>query len=194
MGASTRTSDAKTRIDALSSSLSKMQTMTGDATRCCDQLTKRAHQLDSLTSPASGASSMLSRSNNNLAATLVLMKDAREKFDTVTDCEPAIDHLHRGVRDMEEKRALQGGRSKKVTRRGVVLSEQDVYAASDSMEILRDAYDYFVQRRNWTSAPIAIAGLERCFKMGVEAMCLLVTSHLMPCSLWPEKRIFFEPS
>lgn len=117
--------DAKSRIDALSGALTKMQTTTNDACRCCDQLSKRAHQLDSLTSPASGASSMLSRANNNLAATLVLMKDAREKFDTVSDCEPAIELLHRGVADMEEKRTQQ---RKKVSRRGVVLSEQDVYA------------------------------------------------------------------
>jgi len=166
------------KADALSSALAKMQSTTGDACRCCDQLTKRAHQLDSLTSPASGASSMLSRANNNLAATLVLMKDARDRFDTVTDCAPAIEHLHKGVTDMEEKRASQGGR-KKVNRRGVVLSEQDVYAASDSMEILRDAYDYFLQREHWSSASVALGGLERVHKMGAEAMCLLVTSHLM---------------
>lgn len=79
---------------------------------------------------------------------------------------------------MEEKRAAQGGR-KKVSRRGVVLSEQDVYAASDSMEILRDAHDYFMQRKHWSSATVAIGGLEKLHKMGVEAMCLLVTSHLM---------------
>ena len=173
MGAST---DAKSRIDALSSALAKMQTTTGDATSCCDQLTKRAHQLDSLTSPASGASSMLSRANNNLAATLVLMKDAREKFDSQSDCEPAIEHLSKGVKDMEERRTAQN--KKKISRR-VVLSEQDVYAASDSMEILRDAHDYFMQRKHWSSTQNAIQGLERVHKMGVEAMCLLVTSHLM---------------
>ena len=171
-------SEAKSRIDALSTALSKMQVTTTDACRCCDQLTKRAHQLDSLTSPASGASSMLSRANNNLAATLVLMKDAREKFDTVSDCQPAIDHLHKGVRDMEERRASQGGRTRG-QKRGVVLSEQDVYAASDSMEILRDAHDYFLIHIKWDSAPVAIGGLERVHKMGVEAMCLLLTSHLM---------------
>lgn len=175
MGAAT---DAKTRIDALSSALAKMQTTTIEATRCCDQLSKRAHQLDGLTSPASGSSSMLSRANNNLAATLVLMKDAREKFDTVTDCEPAIEHLHKGVQDMEEKRASQGGR-KKTPRRGVVLSEQDVYAASDSMEILRDAHEYFMQRKHWSSATTALGGLERVHKTGTESMCLLISSHLM---------------
>jgi len=72
-------SEATNNINALSIALSKMKNSTSDACRCCDQIAKRAHQLDSLTSPASGASSMLSRANNNLAATLVLMKDAREK-------------------------------------------------------------------------------------------------------------------
>lgn len=169
--------EAKARIDALSASLGKMRSTTLEATRCCDQLSKRAHQLDSLTSPASGASSMLSRANNNLAATLVLMKDAREKFDTVGDCEPAIELLHKGVKDMEDKRAQQG--RKKMMKGRVVLTEQDVYAAGDSMEILRDAYDYFLEKKHWSSAPVALGDLERVHKMGVEAMCNLISTHLM---------------
>ena len=47
---------------------------------------------------------MLSRANANLAATVGLMKDARDKFDTVSDCEPAIGRLHKGVQDMEQMR------------------------------------------------------------------------------------------
>ena len=47
------------RIDALNKSLQKMKKTTSTACLRCDQLTKRSRQLDSLTSPASDASSML---------------------------------------------------------------------------------------------------------------------------------------
>ena len=80
MGAST---ESQRRIDALDKALKKMKSSTAEACLCCDQLTKRARQLDSLTSPASDASSMLSKASNNLGSTLVLLKDAKEKFDTV---------------------------------------------------------------------------------------------------------------
>ena len=83
--------EAQRRITSLDKALANLKRSTNDATRCCDQLTKRARQLDSLTSPASDASSLLSKASNNLGATLVLMKDAREKFDTIRDCEPAIE-------------------------------------------------------------------------------------------------------
>ena len=46
---------------------------------------------------ASDASSILSKASNNLGATLVLMKDGREKFDTIRDCKPAIERLKCGV-------------------------------------------------------------------------------------------------
>jgi hypothetical protein len=166
------------RSDALESALQKMDSSTTDAARCCEQLTRRARQLDSLTSPASDASSMLSRANANLAATLVLMKDAREKFDTVTDCEPAIERLYRGVTDMEEKRQYAGKGRKTTLKNRVVLTEQDVYAAGDSMEILRDAFDYFIERKGWRSAPAALGGLERVHRMGNETMSMLMISHL----------------
>lgn len=165
------------RTDALQAALQKMDTTTSDAVRCCDQLTRRARQLDSLTSPASDASSMLSRANANLSATLLLMKDAREKFDTVSDCEPAIERLYRGVTDMEEKRQ-SGAKRKTSIKNRVVLTEQDVYAAGDSMEILRDTFDYFVERKGWRSAPAALGGLERVHRMGSETMSMLITSHL----------------
>ena len=165
------------RTEALQAALSKMDTSTSEATRCCDQLTRRARQLDSLTSPASDASSMLSRANANLASTLVMIKDAREKFDTVADCEPAIERLYRGVTDMEEKRQ-QGGKRKTALKNRVVLTEQDVYAAGDSMEILRDTFDYFIERKGWRSAPAALGGLERVHRMGSETMSMLITSHL----------------
>jgi len=173
------------RTETLSECLHKMDSTTADAFRCCELLSRRAEQLDSLTSPASDASSMLSRANANLAATLVLMRDAREKFDTVTDCEPAIERLHKGVVDMEEKRKLGRstgtagkGRASKGLSSKNVYTEQDVYAAGDSMEILRDAYLYFAERQTWRSTPNTMGELERCHKLGLDAMNLLVQSHL----------------
>jgi len=162
------------RSEQLSSAMRKMETSTSDAFRCCELLSKRAEQLDSLTSPASDASSMLSRANANLTATLVLMKDAREKFDTVQDCEPPLERLHKGVMEMEEKR---GGRSKGLSSKNV-YTEQDVYAACDSMEILRDSYIFFAERQNWRSTPSTLSGLERCHKLGMDGMTLLIMSHL----------------
>ena len=170
-------SAAQRRTDALSLALKKMESTTNEAYRCCEQLTKRARQLDSLTSPASDASSMLSRANANLAATLILMKDAREKFDTISDCEPSIERLYKGVKDLEEKRQA-GGRTKGTMGGRTVLSEQDVYAACDSMEIIRDAFQYFATRNDWKSTPQMLSGLERVHQMGADSMCLLVTSHL----------------
>ena len=164
------------RTVVLMKALKKMDTTTSDALRCCDMLTKRARQLDSLTSPASDASSMLSRANANLAATVVLMKDAREKFDTVSDCEPAIERLHKGVRDMEEMR--QAGKGKSTIRNRVILTEQDIYAAGDSLEILRDAFDYFSLRNSWRSTPTTLGELERVYKQGLEGLGMLVASHL----------------
>ena len=157
--------ESRRRTEALSGALEHMSGTTQEAFRCCELLTKRAQQLDSLTSPASDASSMLSRANANLAATLILLKDAREKFDTVADCEPAIQVL-----------VDAGGETKK---RGVPpLTEQDVYAAGDSMDILRDAYQYFVPRKSWRSVPTALSGLERVHQMGLDAMAALIQSHL----------------
>lgn len=164
------------RTETLSAGLHKMESTTSDAFRCCDLLTKRAEQLDSLTSPASDASSTLSRANANLAAALVLMRDAREKFDTVADCEPSIERLHKGVVEMEEKRKGRA-RSKGLSSKNV-YTEQDVYAAGDSMEILRDAYLYFAERQNWRSTPNTMGELERCHNLGLDAMTLLIQSHL----------------
>jgi exocyst complex protein 7 len=129
---------------------------------------------------------MLSKASNNLAATLVLMKDAREKFDTIVDCEPAIERLHRGVITMQNEKS---GKTKKARHnpfgdkndkdKNVVLSEQDVYAAADSMEIIRDAYDFFVDRKHWRSTAASLASLERVHQMGVSSMCILASFHLL---------------
>jgi hypothetical protein len=117
---------------------------------------------------------MLSRANANLTATLTLMKDAREKFDTVADCEPAITRLHKGVTEREEKKS----RSKNLMSGRTLYTEQDVFAAGDSMEILRDAYLYFIEHNNWRSTPNTLGELERCYRLGVDAMCMLVQNHL----------------
>lgn len=156
--------------------MDRMEITTADAYRCCDLLTKRARQLDALTSPASDSSSMLSRANANLAATVVLMKDARDKFETVHDCEPAIGRLYKGVQDMEQMRLA--GRSKGLAKNRIVLTEQDIYAAGDSLEILRDTFDYFSERSTWKSTPTTLGELERVYKKGTDAMSLLVSSHL----------------
>lgn len=173
---------SRRRTELLASAMDKMETTTADAFRCCDLITKRARQLDSLTSPASDASSMLSRANAALAATVIMMKDASEKFDTVNDCEPAIERLHKGVADLEKLRlATAGGRTKgtaSLKSRTTVLTEQDIYAAGDSLEILRDAFHFFSERNEWKSTPHALGELDRVYKKGTEAMCLLVSSHL----------------
>lgn len=162
---------------ALAAVMEQMESTSTEAFRCCELLTKRARQLDSLTSPASDASSMLSRANASLAATVAMMKDARDKFDTVAECEPAIERLHKGVSDMEQIR-LAGGRSKGPLKNRTVLTEQDIYGAGDSLEILRDAFEYFTQRSTWQSTPQTLNELERVYQKGTDAMCMLVSSHL----------------
>lgn len=182
MGATT---EAQRRIDALSKALEKMKSSTSEACTCCDQLTKRSRQLDSLTSPASDASGLLSKASNNLGATLVLLNEAREKFDTIRDCEPAIERLKRGVLHMQNEK---NGKTTKTRRNpfedgekdnSVVMSEQDVYAAADSMEIIRDAYDFFVDRKHWRSTGASLASLERVHQMGVTSMCTLASFHML---------------
>mmetsp|Transcript_5531 Transcript_5531/g.13672 ORF Transcript_5531/g.13672 Transcript_5531/m.13672 type:complete len:786 (-) Transcript_5531:46-2403(-) len=177
------------RVEALNRSLQKMKTTTATACLRCDQLTKRARQLDSLTSPASDASSSMSKASNNLGAALVFMKDAREKFDTIVDCQPAIDRLHRGVLYMQNERSgnKKGGAARhnpfentktSEKEKTVILTEQDVYAAADSMEIIRDAYEYFIDRRHWRSTADSLTSLERVHQIGVSSMCTLEKFHL----------------
>ena len=210
-GPVTSRSESELRIDALSQALQSIQESTMEAGRCCDGLTRRARNLDSLTSPASELSAQLTQASSNLGSTLNIMKDAREKFDTVTDCEPAISRLSRGAQEvMDRIHTYQASQHHKGSRYhrsrnhysntsgfmpdgsnasmhdeqmeeytiGSLLSEQDVYAAGDSMEIIRDAYSYFLQRKSWKSTPSALGGLERVHQMGVDAMCLLIRGHL----------------
>jgi len=120
------------------------------------------------------------------------MKDAREKFDTIVDCEPAIDRLHRGVVHMQNERSSKKGAGGAAARhnpfgdsktsekeKSVVLTEQDVYAAADSMEIIRDAYEFFMDRKHWRSTSNSLASLERVHQMGVSSMCILESFHLI---------------
>ena len=179
-------SDAQKRIQSLQNAVKKMKAATADSHRCCDAIVRRSRKLDNLTSPANDASAMLSQSASNLGSTLVKLKDARDKFETVRDCEPAIERLNDGVKEMEENR-LKGDRNRGMKKGknydglppNAGLSEQDVYAAADSMEILRDAFDYFLGRKNWRSTPSALQGLERVHKVGVNSMCRLITNHLV---------------
>src|SRR3569832_1235302 len=97
------------------------------------------------------------------------MKDAREKFDTVTDCEPSIERLHKGVQEMEEQHNTTKKTSKVLTGRNV-YTEQDVYAACDSMEILRDAYLNKEEHKTRKTTTTTLGGLERCHKLGLDAM------------------------
>lgn len=186
MGANT---ESRGRIDALGKALGKMKSSTNEAKLCCDQLTRRSRQLDSLTSPASDASSTLRNASSNLGLTLVLMKDAKEKFDTVRDCEPSIDLLHQGVVQIQNEKSGKGKKERrnnpfeddeKHSHRGKVkLTEQDLYAAADSMEIIRDAYEYFLDRKHWRSTGAALRSLERLHQMGVSSMCILASFHLI---------------
>lgn len=171
--------ESQLKLDALDKALKKSKQSTQEACLCCDQLTKRARQLDSLTSPASDASSLLSKASNNLGSTLVLLNEAREKFDTIRDCEPAIERLKRGVAQMQNEGKKKARRNPFDENEQVVhLSEQDVYAAADSMEIIRDAYDFFMERKHWRSTGTALASLERVHQMGVSSMCTLGSFHL----------------
>jgi len=58
------------------------------------------------------------------------------------------------------------------------LTEQDVYTAADAMDLIRDAYVFFQQNKNWKSSPAALGGLERVYQQGVDGMCALTKSHL----------------
>jgi len=51
--------------------------------------------------------SQFTQSANNLNSTLSTMNYAREKFDTVQDCEPAIQRLLRGAQGAERTQGLE---------------------------------------------------------------------------------------
>ena len=221
------TTSSSRQIGHLQQSLSLLATTRINATTTASGLTLRTKHLATLTSPASETSASLTQASANLTSILTLLRDAREKFDTVNDCEPSIERLYKGAQEVLELNArkdhpsntfhvpnssganlnsddrsimdmaqqskrqlLMNGNSHikdddtytanvTMTNLNMVgLTEQDVYAAADSMEIIRDAYTYFQTRPNWKSTPAAIGGLERVHKLGVDGMCLLIQNHL----------------
>ncbi len=136
-----------------------------------------------------------------------MLRDAREKFDTVVDCEPSIERLYRGAMELidSQKRTdhpintynvpnggaslVDGGGRRNfydddtmtlATLNGtsIGLTEQDVYAAADSLEIIRDAHAYFLQRPKWKSSKSALTGLERVHVLGVDGMSGIIHCHL----------------
>jgi exocyst complex protein 7 len=217
---------ARHRINSLGVSLSSIERCTTEAGRCCDTISRLARQLDSLTSPASDASAILTQASENLASTLWRIKDAREKFDTVPDCEPAIQRLASGAKEaMEASIAIHQRNSTasvisttpnavsssatgtaNLNRRGGIgsgggggggggeedeidaalfsnklstfLTEQDIHAAADSMDILRDAYAYFLERPKWKSTPSTLRNIERVHREGMNSMALLLKAIL----------------
>ena len=58
------------------------------------------------------------------------------------------------------------------------LTEQELYAGADAMEIVRDAHAYFGRRAEWKSTEETMEDLNRVHHVGVDAMALLVTGHL----------------
>lgn len=196
-----------TSITQLEEALSTLRTTTNNALTTSQSLSRRTRHLSTLTSPASETSSSLTQASTNLTSTLALLRDAREKFDTVADCEPSIERLYRGAKEMVDSRDRRehpnntynipndsaslvdnGGRrnfydddATLATLNGTVigLTEQDVYAAADSLEIIRDAHAYFLKRPSWKSSKAALTGLERVHQLGVDGMCNLIHCHFM---------------
>jgi exocyst complex protein 7 len=210
-------SGPSSRISALSNALSTMNSTTRIACRTCDGLSRRSRHLDSLTSPASETSALLARTSANLSIANAVLRDAREKFDTVVDCEPAVERLYWGAREAcrevaahaerqgrggvlpPSMRRILAGKESRVGLRvggsaggavgGVVvgggnttattpLTEQELYAGADSMEIVRDAHAYFSKHLEWRSARDVMSDLEAVHRTGAEAMGLLVVGHL----------------
>mmetsp|Transcript_23297 Transcript_23297/g.56206 ORF Transcript_23297/g.56206 Transcript_23297/m.56206 type:complete len:913 (-) Transcript_23297:68-2806(-) len=214
-------SESQSRIAALSNALATMNSSTKSACRTCDGLSRRSRHLDSLTSPASETSALLAQTSSNLTLTSNVLKDAREKFDTVGDCEPAVERLFWGAREACREVAVHAERQgrggvlppgmKRLVDKGgqgndvhganmrasitksslennpshnaalsstSPLTEQELYAGADAMEIVRDAHAYFEKRAEWRSTGDTIADLDRVHGVGVDAMGLLVTGHL----------------
>mmetsp|Transcript_23760 Transcript_23760/g.39172 ORF Transcript_23760/g.39172 Transcript_23760/m.39172 type:complete len:846 (-) Transcript_23760:9-2546(-) len=213
-------------ITALASSLQTMSATSNSACSSCDGLSRRSRHLDSLTSPASETSALLALASSNLQSTSGALKDARDKFDTVADCEPAIERLFWGAREackevaMHAERQGRGGvlpvsmkrlvdgSSNKSGGEGTMsllkprqnndtmspLTEQELYAGADAMEIVRDAHGYFAKRVEWRSTKETMADLERVHFIGVDAMGLLVTGHLTGAGAAVRRKVDAPPA
>jgi exocyst complex protein 7 len=195
-----------TSIAQLEDALTTLTSTTTQALSTSHALSRRTRHLSTLTTPASETSSSLTQASTNLTSTLALLRDAREKFDTVVDCEPSIERLYRGAKEAAESRERRDHPNNiynvpndtsslidnkryfndddtmtLATLNGTVigLTEQDVYAAADSLEIIRDAHMYFQKRPKWTSSKTASTGLQRVHQLGVDGMCTLIKCHLL---------------
>jgi exocyst complex protein 7 len=152
----------------------------------------------------------LALASSNLQSTSGALKDAREKFDTTADCEPAVERLFWGAREAckdvalhaerqgrggvlptSMKRLVDGSETNKGSTMSLLkprqtnhnsdtspLTEQELYAGADAMEIVRDAHGYFAKRMEWYSSKEIMQDLERVHYIGVDAMGLLVMGHL----------------
>ena len=173
-------------IDTLSTSLSKLSTITTSATSECESLINRSRHLNSLTSPASDASALLTQAQQNLVSTLSVLKEARSKFDTVTEYDAIIRKIFKGARDVLEYYNSMDSRAKTEVNDpessvSFHLTETDVFQAVDAMEAIKSAHNYFSKRTAWKSSPNALAGLERLHQLGVDALCRLLSAHLTVC-------------
>jgi hypothetical protein len=196
-----------TSIAQLEDALLNLNSTTTRALSTSHTLSRRSRYLSTLTSPATETSTSLTQASTNLTSTLALLRDAREKFDTALDCEPSIDRLYRGAKDLTDARNRRdrpsniynvpndtnsiidnmGRRNFNdddtmtiATLNGTIigLTEQDVYAAADSLEIIRDAHLFFNERSSWKSSKSALTNLERVHQLGVDGMCMLIKCHL----------------
>lgn len=208
-----------------------MSATSHSACSSCDGLSRRSRHLDSLTSPASETSALLALASSNLQSTSGALKDARDKFDTVADCEPAVERLFWGAREACKEVALHAERQgrggvlpasmKRLVdgssnnsggdNRGTMsllkprqnnhnsdttspLTEQELYAGADAMEIVRDAHGYFSKRMEWKSTKEAMDDLERVHYIGVDAMGLLVTGHLTGAGAAVRRKVDAPPA
>ena len=210
-----------------------MSATSHSACSSCDGLSRRSRHLDSLTSPASETSALLALASSNLQSTSGALKDARDKFDTVADCEPAVERLFWGAREAckevamhaerqgrggvlpaSMKRLVDGDNHNSNNNKGTTMSllkpqqqtnhtnsdttspltEQELYAGADAMEIVRDAHGYFAKRVEWKSTKETMEDLERVHYIGVDAMGLLVTGHLTGAGAAVRRKVDAPPA
>lgn len=194
-------------ISQLHDALSTLKKTTAHALATSESISRRSVKLSLLTSDPNSAghsntnhptnatsSTILNQTSSRIATTLTLLRDAREKLDTVTDCQPSIDRLYSGVQEMEEHRKNSDPSSMSEpplhssdsytldpNHPSQSLTEQDVYAAADSLEIIRDAHSYFEKKPQWKVSSHELRALDRLYQLGVDAMCRMVHCHLLYC-------------
>ena len=105
-------SESQAQILILSNALKLHDASAVTASSCCKGLSRRSRQLDSLTSPASETSASLTQASRNLTAPLALLRDDREKFDTVAVCEPSIERLNEGASELRNRNDMGAHQSR----------------------------------------------------------------------------------